>query len=392
MRAFIPLNLLLLILSFVGLAQAQTPVQGASYDRPFITLGQTATAIGGYVEGNTNYFAEDGVSEGFSMEMRRFNLFLYSTIIPRVKFLAELEFEHGTEEIALETAQLDVEFSPIAVFRAGVILVPIGAFNQNHDSPKWDFVERPLVATQIIPSTLSDVGFGLNGKIFRQALTFTYDAYLVNGLSDGVILNEEGRTFLASGKSEEVFEEDNNGSPAFCGRAAARHRRFGEIGMSYYSGIYNSYKVEGEKVDESRRVRILALDFNTELLRAAIHGELAFNSIDVPADLIEIYGEKQWGGYIEAIYPLIRGKIFGFERAVINAGLRLERVDYNTGEFAATGANIFDEVNALAISLAYRPSANTTLRANYRHHWIRDVLGNPTVQSAGFQFGLATYF
>ena len=367
-------------------------VQDAVYDRPFISLGQTATAIGGYLEGNTNYFSEDGVSEGFSMEMRRFNIFLYSTIIPRVKFLAELEFEHGTEEIALETAQVDFEFNPALVFRAGVILVPIGAYNQNHDSPKWDFVERPLVSTQIIPSTLSDVGFGLNGKLFSNSLMFTYDAYIVNGLSDGIILNEEGRTFLQSGKSEDVLGEDNNGSPSVTGRVAARYRNLGEIGLSYYRGIYNSYRVEGEQVEEKRNVRIFAIDFNSEILKVKINGEFAFNSIDVPADIAEIYGEKQWGGYVEILYPLLRRKLFGFENASLNAGVRLERVDYNDGTFSTTGENIFDDVNALAFSLAYRPSENTVLRANYRHHWIRDNLGNPAVKSAGFQFGIATYF
>ncbi|MFT5859139.1 MAG: hypothetical protein ACI865_001236, partial [Flavobacteriaceae bacterium] len=51
--------------------------------------------------------------------------------------LAELEFEHGTEEIALETALLDFELHSAFNFRAGIILPQIGMFNVNHDSPKW---------------------------------------------------------------------------------------------------------------------------------------------------------------------------------------------------------------------------------------------------------------
>ena len=79
----------------------------AIYSRPFLyqaKIGQGKTAIGGYLEGNTNYFSTDGISEGFSMELRRFNIFLSSEIIQGIRFLSELEFEHGTEEIALETA------------------------------------------------------------------------------------------------------------------------------------------------------------------------------------------------------------------------------------------------------------------------------------------------
>ncbi len=155
-----------------GAAQADT-IQAADtilaqegiYNRPFITsVGRTA--IGGYVEGNTNWFKEDGVGEGFSMELRRFNIFLFSTISPRIRLISELEFEHGTEEIELETALIDFRVAPSLVLRGGILLPPIGFFNQNHDSPKWNFVERPLVSTEIIPSTLSEVGFGVFGKFF----------------------------------------------------------------------------------------------------------------------------------------------------------------------------------------------------------------------------------
>ena len=89
------------------------------------------------------------------MELRRFNIFLYSSVGRRIRFLSELEFEHGTEEIALETALVDFVVTPSLVARAGILLPPIGAFNANHDSPRYDFVERPLVSTEIIPATLS---------------------------------------------------------------------------------------------------------------------------------------------------------------------------------------------------------------------------------------------
>ena len=163
------INLILVFLLFLLTPifgqQDTSVVQDAIYDRPFIT-SDFPVALGGYLEGNTNYFSEDGVSDGFSMEFRRFDIFLYSTIIPRVRLLIELEFEHGTEEIAIETAQVEFEFLQALVLRAGIMFVPIGAYNVNHDPPKHEFVERPLEATQIIPTTLADVGFGFNVKIF----------------------------------------------------------------------------------------------------------------------------------------------------------------------------------------------------------------------------------
>jgi hypothetical protein len=87
-----------------------------------------------------------------------------SSISKRIKFLSELEFEDGGKEIAIEFASVDVEFHPLANFRAGIIVNPIGAFNQNHDGPKWEFTDRPISATQMLPGTFSNVGAGLYGK------------------------------------------------------------------------------------------------------------------------------------------------------------------------------------------------------------------------------------
>ena len=271
--------LIILCLALPAAAQEpeqKQPPEGPIYDRPFISaFGGGRTAVGGYLEGNTNYFSEDGVSEGFSMELRRFNLFLYSAIGSRITFFSELEFEHGTEEISLEIALIDFEISPALILRGGIILPPLGTFNQNHDSPKWDFIDRPLVSTQIIPSTLSEVGFGVHGQFFSNTLTVGYQAYVVNGLGEGVIANEENRTFLPGGKSEEMFAEDNNGTPAITGRINVRRPGLGEVGVSYYGGVYNNFRVEGEEVAEKHRLSIAALDFHAELWRVTVQGEVA---------------------------------------------------------------------------------------------------------------------
>jgi hypothetical protein len=371
--------------------QDTTGVQDAIYQRPFIGAAGN-TSIGGYVEGNTNYFVTDGVSEGFSMELRRFNVFLYAAVSRRVKFISELEFEHGTEEIALETALVDFQIDPAFVLRGGILLPPLGAFNQNHDSPLWEFVERPLVSTEIIPATLSEVGFGFYGRVFRRPVAFTYDLYVTNGLGDGVVSNEQGRTHLASGKGGGLFEEDNNGSPALSGRLAARHRRLGEGGLSFYTGHYNAYASEGVRVDERRRLSLVALDFNTELLSAGIRGEVALARVDVQEDLEELFGERQWGGHLDLVVPVLRPRLFGYEEAVVNANLRLEAVDFNAGAFRTTGKNIYDELYVVVPGVSFRPTPSTVFRANYRRQWYRDLVGNPVSRTGGFQVGLASYF
>lgn len=377
-----------------------TPVQAQAdsilaqegiYDRPFIG-SLASTSIGGYVEGNTNYHVEDGVTDGFSMELRRFNIFLFSQVSQRVRFLSELEFEHGTEEIALETALVDVQVRPSLVIRAGILLPPIGYFNQNHDSPKWDFVERPMVSTNVIPATLSEVGGGVYGKFVTGSVVLSYDAYLSNGLGDEVVGNDQGRTDIPSGKRDGQFGEDNNGSPAVSGRVALSRPGLGEAGLSYYGGYYNSFRLEGEEIDKRRWLGIAAVDFGGTLGVAAVRGELAYASVNVPPSLTELFGETQWGGHLDVVVPLWRPEISGYDDAVVSGALRVERVDYNAGSFSSTSASIRDDLSGMTVGVALRPSAGTTFRFNYRYQWVRDFVGNPTVRRAGFQLGFATYF
>jgi hypothetical protein len=376
------------------LAQAtpdSTMAQDGIFDRPFIG-GVANTSVGGYVEGNTNYFVQDGVTEGFSMELRRFNIFLYSSISARVRFLSELEFEHGTEEIGLETALVDFVVSPKLVLRAGIVLPPIGYLNQNHDSPKWDFVDRPLVTTGIIPSTLSEVGAGVYGKSASGGFILSYDAYVTNGIGESVVGNDTGRTDIASGKSEEAFGEDNNGSPALSGRLAARRPGLGEVGVAYYGGYYNSFRLEGEEVDERRWLGIAALDFGASVGPAEVRGELALATIDVPPGLADLHGDRQWGGYVDIVAPVWRPALSGYDAAVLSAGVRFEHVDFNDGVFSSTGEDINEDVTALVPTLAFRPTPGTVFRVNYRYQWARDFVGNRAARLAGWQIGFATYF
>ena len=361
------------------------------YDRPFIDLGQK-TAIGGYLEGNTNYFAEDGVTEGFSMEMRRFNIFLYSKISERVQFLSELEFEHGTEEIELETAQLDFKFNTGLNFRAGILLPEIGLVNANHDSPKWEIIDRPLSSTNLIPTTLSEVGFGLFGKFYVGENTIAYHGYATNGLQDGIILNEEGRTFVGGGKSEEAFEEDNNGRLAYNGKLSIKNKKLGTLGLSFYRGVYNTFALEGEVVADERSVRIYAVDFTIPVLKGVVQGEAVKVMVDVPNDIVEFYAKEQQGGFVEVVYPVYEKVMFGYENAVINTTARFEQIDYNMGTFKSTGGEIGDEVTAFVLGLSFRPTAGTVFRGNYRHHFTTDILGNAPAIMGGFQFGFASYF
>jgi len=374
---------------------ARTPFQrGGIYDRPYILKLGGNTAIGGYAEMNSNYARQDGIAEGFSFENRRFNVFLYSAISERVKFTSELEFEHGTEEIALETALVDVLLATPVNLRAGILLSPIGRFNIAHDSPRYNVIDRPLVSTQIIPATLSEVGAGFFGAFYLTSFDrLTYEIYAVNGLSDGVVLGSGEGTRISAGKSEEAFGEDNNGSPALTGRLAYNPRFGGEIGISFYAGRYNTYQIEGAPVDDPRRVRLFALDADYRWRRWHFRGEAALARVDTPTDQVDndLFAERQRGFYGEGNYTFLRRPLFGMPEAAVSLFSRYDMIDLNAGDFDKTGQNIGDATRRLTSGIAFRPTSDTTIRLSYWRQWQDDRFNNRG-HRMNVQFGVATYF
>jgi hypothetical protein len=366
----------------------------AVYSRPFLQLGKTPVALGGYVEANSNYMVTNGKTEGLSFQMRRLTIFMSSSIGKRIKFLSEIEFEDGTKEINIEFAAVDIELHPLLNVRGGVIMNPIGSFNQNHDGPKWEFIDRPISATTIIPSTWSNVGFGLWGKYAKNKWAIAYEAYLTNGFDERIINNAENRTWIPASKlNPDRFEESSNGVPLATLKTAVRHRKIGELGVSWMGGVYNKFEDDGIELDKKRRIDLFALDFNTRIKnKTYINTEWVWAFVDVPETFTQQFGNKQRGGFLDVVYPVLHRTILGFENATFNVAARLEYADYNVGTFNETGGNIRDDIYAVVPGISFRPYPQTVLRANYRYHWQTDLLGNPAVRTAGFQFGFSSYF
>ncbi|MDZ7876236.1 MAG: hypothetical protein U5L45_01125 [Saprospiraceae bacterium] len=367
----------------------------AVYNRPFLQAGKIPVAVGGYVESKVEYMQTDGVNEGYNFQMQRMTLFVSSSIHRKIKFLSEIEFEEGTKEINIEFASLDLQFNPLFNLRGGVLMNPIGAFNQNHDGPKWEFNDRPISATQLLPATFSNVGMGFWGKYAKKQWVFAYETYLTNGFDDQIINNTENKTFLAASKTNpDRFEESPNGVPLFTGKIAVKNRKWGEIGLSTMQGIYNKFQEDGLTLDKKRAVKVWAVDFNTTVpkFNTFINGEWAWVSVDVPETFTQQFGKRQQGGFLDIVQPILKRKILGFDNAVLNIACRLEYVDWNVGQFKETGDTIGDALWAIVPAISFRPSAQTVLRFNYRYQAQKDILNNPSALTGGFQFGLASYF
>jgi len=367
----------------------------AVYNRPFLSFGKLPVSVGGYAEVNWQHIGTDGVSEGHQFQMRRMTLFVASSISKKIKFLSEIEFEEGGKEIAIEFASLDVEFHPLFNLRGGIIMNPIGAFNQNHDGPKWEFTDRPIAATQMLPATWSNAGFGLFGKTYKNNWMFGYELYLSSGFDDAIIDNEEGKTFLpASKENAERFEESASGTPLTTVKIAIRNKKFGEIGLSYMGGIYNTFQDDGIVLDEKRRLNVFAIDYNTTLTKTNtfITGEWAWINVDIPETYTQQYGDKQYGGFLDIVQPILKQKMLGWDNATLNLACRFEYVDWNVGTFNETGDDIGDELWSIMPAISFRPTQQTVFRLNYRIQRQADILNNAPVKLGGFSFGISSYF
>ena len=163
MMPFRPVGLALVLAAATGAAAAaeeESPigrplVRGGIYDKPFLAhLGESA-ALGGYLDAHFRYLRTDGATDEMTFKLQRINLFTYASLSDRIRVASEIEFEDGGQEVKVELAIVDFEIHPALTFRGGIILSPLGRFNLAHDSPANDLTDRPLVSTEIIPTTLS---------------------------------------------------------------------------------------------------------------------------------------------------------------------------------------------------------------------------------------------
>jgi hypothetical protein len=359
-------------------------VSGGAYDKPHLfKLASGKAVLGGYAEAHFRFEKEDGITEEKTFVPKRFNLFFHSAVSDRFRMAAELEFEEGTEEILLEMAILDFEIHPSFTFRAGMILTPLGKFNLAHDSPSNKMTDRPVVSTEIIPTALSEPGMGLLGSFFPSARTrITYEVYLVNGLTDGLVEESEEGTRISAGKHN---IEDNNNKPSLTGRIGLSPIPSAEFGLSWHTGQYNTTFLEDIRIDDARNVTILALDAEYRWKDFEFLTEYAKARVDLPSGLLgSIYAGRQQGVYLQASQGFFRDAMPNMEGSYFEGVLRYDLVDFDSdlkGDF----------LRRLTLGLNFRPTQDSVIKLNYLYNWRRDR-SNVQALGAGILFSVATYF
>lgn len=166
-----------------------------------------------------------------------FNLIGIGNVVGDLFGAAEVEFEHGGAEIALEYGYLLYTGFPHVRIAGGKFIVPFGRFNKDLH-PSWisRVPGRPEGFSNVFPSTYSDVGVWLSGGVaigVGSLNRVTYDAFLVNGLQGDV-----GADIRGMRPEGEPMEEEND-AKSYGGRLGLVLENGVDLAASVYRGKYN---------------------------------------------------------------------------------------------------------------------------------------------------------
>ncbi|HEX8537321.1 MAG TPA: hypothetical protein VF664_07635 [Cystobacter sp.] len=359
--------------------------------QPTSTLSQRAAAIldrttlGGYAEHD---FIVPGQGRS-TFRNHRYVLFVYSHISERISTATEIEFEFAgsplkrdgvltTGEVLLEFSVVDLKLTDWMTFRAGVILVPVGAYNLRLDAPAQELPERPIAYTTVVPTTWFESGAGfLGGFNLGRDWRLSYEAYAINGL-DARILDDQG--FRAARGSH---LEDNNHDKALTARVSLSPFLGLEGAVSGYTGAYD---LEGRRVNMLNADvfwRIGAWDLTGEVVRAFIDpgfvqgfpdGSTANTRERVPTGMFGFYAQANYRFRVEPFFRLLPDE---WHDGHFTASLRYEEKDTDT-EFITVGDSA-----RLTLGLNFRPLPPYVLKTSVwwekgggdglqPHLWTRD--------------------
>ena len=137
--------------------------------------------IGGYGELHYQDTETDGGTKDKNVDAHRYVLFFGYDFTDKVRFRSEFELEHGLVkdtadgsnggEVELEQMYIEWDVTDQTSLKTGVILVPVGILNENHEPPTFYGVERNEVEKYLLPTTWWSAGVEVVHKM-KNGLTF----------------------------------------------------------------------------------------------------------------------------------------------------------------------------------------------------------------------------
>jgi hypothetical protein len=347
------------------------------------------TTFGGYGELAYIFRKENGNGNGGNtLDPQRFVLYVNSDLADWVTLNTELEWEHGGSDgadggVAVEQAYLDFHLRPSLNVKAGVMLVPMGAINQNHEPTNFNSTERPQLDRFLIPSTWQEMGAGIHGKLGEKT---SYELYAFNGLNGQDFDGENG---LREGRQS--FGKDSNRNLAVSGRLEVKPLPRLATNLSFYSG--NS----APSGSPTAYTTIAAFD-----------GKYGIGDFDLMGEYVRVFqqnpaalggageiGHRMSGYWVEGAYHLMpaalkQGKL---AEADLTVFARYSELDTQEGGPAdpATASGKFDR-NYTTFGIVFKPITTVAIKADYQIVGDHRGAGETALDNDKFQVSLGFVF
>lgn len=325
-------------------AVADTPQYGLGVAASKVYRADQGVSFGGY--GEFTYRRVEGAPA--EADLLRGVLYTGYKFSDRALFNSELEVEDASTErggnVNMEFAYLDFLHRPAANIRAGLVLVPMGLINEQHEPTAYLGARRPLTEQVIIPATWSELGAG----VFGDSGKFSYRSYLMTGLVGDEFTGEEG-----------VREGRQGGGNAVAEKLAA----VGRIDLHPFEGTMVGGSLYGGDV-----ARIGELHVDSRFRGTSVRGVIARGSarnagLNTSAD--DPIGSRFGGWYVEGGYDL--GAMMKQTSWSLTPYARYERVDTQRRMFAGVPRNPENDRRIFTLGLAFKPLAQTILKVDWEN-------------------------
>ncbi len=284
----------------------------------------------------------------------------------RVLFNSETEFEHGSTgaggEVSVEFAYLDFMVRENTGVRAGLVLVPLGFVNEQHEPTAFLGSRRPLVERIIIPATWREMGVGL----FGETGPVSWRGYMVTGLN--------AARFTAGG----IRSGRGNGAQSLAEDFAitARVDWHPLVGTTLGAAMYAGNSGQGALVNDQRldaRVTLYDLHAEAQFRGVQLRGLWSRGSIGDTAEVNTLnkftgaasVGMVFGGWYGEAGYDLAALRGFG-DRSVVPF-VRYERFNPQRRVPGGFARNRALEQSITTLGVQWKPISQAVIKADYQN-------------------------
>jgi len=328
------------------------------------------TKLYGHIDYNQKL--EKGIRNPGNVDVHRIVTLFGYQFNRKTQFMTEIEFEHA-KEIFVEQAFVKHRISRKVNLKAGMIIVPMGFVNEQHEPTFFYSVERPALDNKIIPTTWREIGLGITGLFPENSIK--YQLYLfntVNGFDDGATI--KGSNGIRSAR-QKGSKEIITGLPAISGQIEYFGFDNAKIGLSAYAGKSNSSLVKEYPVIDARSSSII--DSSTvDLKMLTLHASYTPGNLDTRlqythafygnTDQYNSFGNsdvplQMMGFYILAAYDLLKS-----ENQKLSPFMRYSRLNnhFKTGESLSKDVSL--NQNIYTVGLNYFPTTGVVFKMDYQ--------------------------